>query len=187
MTISFRFFIRIFYLITFRKKMDVFDTCVSKHWVTPMDLDLNFHMNSGKFLTCMDIGRSELAIRLGFHKVMVKEGLMGVAAAINIIYLRSLNPFKKFELHTKILAWDDRWLYIQQEFFDGKLLAATTVVKFTCKKGRNTFKPQDLIERVRGEKVESPQMPEYLLELIQGEKKMVARARDYNRAVKEKS
>ena len=63
---------------------------------------------------------------------------LGVVGGINIIYLKSLAPFQKFTLTTKLAGHHDGWFYIEQRFESkGKLVAAALVkVTFLYQKKR---------------------------------------------------
>lgn len=92
--------------------------------VLPSDLDLNGHMNNGRYLTFMDLGRLHLTAQAGLLGEMRRRRWMPVLAAAEITYLRSLEPFNRFELVTRLLTWDDKYIYIEQTFErDGELCA----------------------------------------------------------------
>ena len=84
--------------------------------VLPNDLDTNLHMNNGRYLTIMDIGRTDALIRSGLIKKVFSEKWMPVIAAVSMIYRRSLTPFEKYRLETHLIGWDERWIYMEQTF-----------------------------------------------------------------------
>jgi acyl-CoA thioesterase FadM len=85
-------------------------------WCWPNDLDLNIHMNNGRYLTIMDLGRIHLMIRAGIVPRMIKMGWKPVIAAATVRFRRALSPFERFTLDTRVIGWDDRWIYIEQRF-----------------------------------------------------------------------
>jgi acyl-CoA thioesterase FadM len=98
--------------------------------VLPNDLDTNLHMNNGRYLTLMDLGRVDMMIRSGVIGAILREKWMPVIAGVSMIYRRSLSPFERFSLETRIIGWDERWAYIEQTFVTGKgELAARGYVK----------------------------------------------------------
>jgi len=163
--------------------MSVKDTSVIKLRVLPNDLDLNMHMNNGRYPTVMDIGRTEYTIRLGLHKVIMKEKLGAVAAGVNISFLKPLNLFASYELHTKVISWDNMWFYIEQQFVKDGLIMAHAIAKVTFLKGRKKVSPDFVLSKL-GEPIEKPEMPNYLKELIHGEKEMINLVREHNRKIK---
>jgi acyl-CoA thioesterase FadM len=98
--------------------------------VLPNDLDTNLHMNNGRYLTLMDLGRVDMMIRSGLIRAILREKWMPVIAGVSMIFRRSLNPFERYTLETRVLGWDDRWAYLEQTFINSKgELAARGFVK----------------------------------------------------------
>ena len=97
--------------------------------VWPTDLDVNRHMNNGKYLSIMDLGRVDLMVRSGLHRAVRRAGMYPVVASQTIRYRRSLEPFQRFELRTRVVGWDERFLYVQQAFVAGGEVKAAAVVK----------------------------------------------------------
>jgi len=92
--------------------------------VWPNDCDLNLHMNNGRYLTFMDLGRVHLTAQSGLLGEVWRRRWMPVLAAAEITYLRSLKPFSRFDLVTRLLTWDDKYVYLEQLFeCDGELCA----------------------------------------------------------------
>lgn len=92
--------------------------------VWPNDCDLNLHMNNGRYLTFMDLGRVHLTAQSGLLGEAWRRRWMPVLAAAEITYLRSLKPFSRFDLVTRLLTWDDKYVYLEQLFeCDGELCA----------------------------------------------------------------
>ncbi len=92
--------------------------------VWPNDCDLNLHMNNGRYLTFMDLGRVHLTAQSGLLREAWRRRWMPVLAAAEITYLRSLKPFTRFDLVTRLLTWDDKYVYLEQLFErDGELCA----------------------------------------------------------------
>jgi acyl-CoA thioesterase FadM len=83
--------------------------------VWPSDLDTLLHMNNGKYLSIMDLGRMDLMLRSGTWPRLKAAGWYPVLAGQTIAYYRSLNPWKTFEVHTRILGFDDRWGFLGPE------------------------------------------------------------------------
>lgn len=90
----------------------------------PNDLDTNLHMNNGRYLTIMDLGRLDLILRSGLWRAMRDRKWYPVVAAEKISFRRSLNAFETFELTTQVIGWDEKWLYIEHRMErDGKVMA----------------------------------------------------------------
>ena len=138
--------------------------------VLPNDLDFNMHMNNGRYFTIMDLGRFDLTLRTGLMQIMLKQKSVPILGAGQIRYRLPLMPFQKYELHTKIAAWDDKWAYIEQRFIiaDGPkkdAVAAIALVKgsFYDQKNKKTV-PTDEVLKMAGLAEASPEMPTYMAE-----------------------
>lgn len=141
--------------VRFRSKLGPLDTSVRKFIVWPNDLDLNLHMNNGRFLTIMDLGRFDLTFRTGLGGLLLKGHWRPVVGAAKIRYRRSLAPFHRYELHTRLLAWDEKWLYLEQRFMVRGELCAEAIVKAILKGATGTVPPKDIAVRL-GLPPESP-------------------------------
>ena len=114
------------------------DTITTTMRVWPNDLDMNFHLNNGRYLTLMDIGRLDLTIRAGLIKAVFGKRWLPVLATASIQFYRSLAPFQSFQLTTQVVYWDEKWIYIAQNFqCDGKIYASA-LVKAVFKQGSET-------------------------------------------------
>jgi acyl-CoA thioesterase FadM len=105
--------------------------------VLPNDLDTNVHMNNGRYLTIMDLGRTDALLRSGLIRKVVSEKWMPVIAAVSMIYRRSLAPFEKYRLETCLIGWDEKWVYMEQTFIrqNGDIAARGYVKATFLKKG----------------------------------------------------
>jgi acyl-CoA thioesterase FadM len=130
--------------VRFRSRLGVLDTGVRRFIVWPNDLDLNLHMNNGRFLTVMDLGRFDLTFRTGLGGLMLKRRWRPVVGSAKIRYRRSLDPFQRFELHTRLLAWDDKWFYLEQRFLRHGDLYAEAFVKALFKGPEGTVSPREM-------------------------------------------
>jgi acyl-CoA thioesterase FadM len=114
--------------------------------VWPTDLDPNLHMNNGRYLTVMDLGRVDLMIRIGLAGAALKKRWMPVVAAIQVRYRRSLAPFERYTLTTRLLSWDGKWFYLEQQFVrrDGSVAAVGWVKAAIRKAAGGTVDAEEL-------------------------------------------
>ncbi len=136
--------------------------------VWPWDLDTNLHLNNGRYLTLMDLGRFDLVIRNGLGRMMLERRWSPVLAAAMIRYRRSLNPFQRFELVTRIVSWDERWFFIEQRFERQGKVMAQAFVRGTFMGKEGTIPTNRLLEAT-GVAVQPPPMPPSLLAWQQAE------------------
>ena len=92
------------------------DVGVSQFRVWPTDTDMLGHMNNGKYLSIMDVARFDLIKRNGTWDLFTRERWYPVVVAQTITYRRSLNPWKKFAIESRILGFDDQAVYLEQRF-----------------------------------------------------------------------
>lgn len=134
-------------------------------WVLPNDLDTNLHMNNGRYLTIMDLGRFDLILRTGLLRLMVKQRSVPILAAATIRYRLPLDPFQKYHLDTRVVCWDDKWMFIEQRFIhaDGDKAGAVAAIglvrgSFFDKNTKKTVPTQDLLD-ILGITDHSPDFP----------------------------
>lgn len=88
--------------------------------VWPFDLDTSLHMNNGRYLTLMDLGRLDVMISTGLLTTAAKKGWTPIASKIAIRFRRELRLFQKIRLVSRILCWSDTLVVMEQIFvFDG--------------------------------------------------------------------
>lgn len=84
--------------------------------VWPTDLDVLWHMNNGKYLSILDIARFEYIARAGILKVLNQRGWYTVVGSQTITYRKSLRPWQKFTVETKLIGMDSHACYMEQRF-----------------------------------------------------------------------
>lgn len=84
--------------------------------VWPHDLDTSLHMNNGRYLTLMDLGRLDMMVASGLWRAVLRHKWTPVASAVKIRYRRELRLFERFHIDTRILAWDAMTVVMEQQF-----------------------------------------------------------------------
>ncbi|MEJ2059384.1 MAG: thioesterase family protein [Gammaproteobacteria bacterium] len=143
------------------------DACGLNLRVWPTDLDTNLHMNNGRYLTLMDLGRMDLILRTGLFREMRRRRWYPVVAAIDIRYLRPLAPWQRYTLRTRVLCWDEAWVFLEQRFESRGKPMAQAVVKGQFRRGRERVETRKLLEAV-GWQNPSPPMPEAVAAWVEG-------------------
>ncbi len=94
-----------------------FDAVSHSHFrVWPTDLDILRHMNNGKYLSIMDVARFDLIQRAGVIDVFKHEHWYPVVVGQTISYRKSLNPWRRFTVESKIMGFDEQAIYLEQRF-----------------------------------------------------------------------
>lgn len=97
----------------------LFDPSVTRLRVHPGDLDVFRHVNNGVYLQMMDIARTNLIADLGGAGLLRERGWYPVVASSAVSYKRSLRLWERFTITTRVLGWDPRVVYVEQEFTRG--------------------------------------------------------------------
>lgn len=142
----------------FRQRLDIFGVSRLAFRVMPDDLDFNIHMNNARYLAIMDIGRSDLILRTGMWRVLLRNHWQPVLAASLIRFRRSLKPFQRFTLTTQLIGWDEKWLYIEHRIESGEVLASQSVVRAAFV-GKDGVVPAAQLADALGHSGASPALP----------------------------
>ncbi len=111
------------------RRSSLWDTVRTPFRVVPTDLDPLRHVNNGKYLSMLDLGRLDLMLRSGFWGELAGHGWYPVVSAQTITYKRSLTLGQRFELVTRVLGVDERAVYLDQTFERGGAVIARAVVQ----------------------------------------------------------
>lgn len=130
--------------------------------VWPTDLDLLRHVNNGTYLTIMDIARLDLLSRAGISDEIRRRGWYPVVVAETITFRRSLTLFQRFEIRTEVLGWDERSVFLQQDFLRAERVVASAVIRarFLGRDGERVG-PLQVLE-LAGEVGEQPELPRWV-------------------------
>ncbi len=169
----------LFFSIAFRPKL-MGPRDVSTIWlrVFPSDLDINLHVNNGRYLTLMDLGHLDILLRGGVWRVLMKTGWMPVFSAAKIRFRRELKLFQKFRLETRIVYWDETSFVIQHRLMipqpQGGDVAAAVALKrggFYDRKA-SAFMPAARLFALLGYEAETPPLGEDVKAFLEAEDAM---------------
>lgn len=140
-------------------------TVYSTH-VPLAEIDINLHKSNSTYFTDLDIARSELIGRIvapawpmdnmlieytGRDGAPRRERVKGAPAfilgATYTSFKREMSAYTSYNVESRVLGWDVRWLYIGSWFVGKKekKLYACSLSKYILKKGRITVKPELLL------------------------------------------
>lgn len=152
----------------FRRKLHPLSESVLKLRVLPNDLDLNLHLNNGRYLAVMDLGRMDLLLRAGLVPLLFKNRWQPLVGGVNIRFKQSLKPLAKYRLHTKIVAWDEKWIYIEQRFERKNRTVATAHVKALFRAPKGNVTPDEVFGLLKMN-IDPPKIPERIQKWIETE------------------
>ena len=115
----------------------------------PNDLDINFHMNNGRYLTLCDLSRIDMFIRTGLMKSIIKRKWMPLIAHHTMTYKKPLGLFERFDLLLELTHWDEKYFYMNHTFVVGDRVAAEGTSK-SClyERGVGVVSPEEVIAAV---------------------------------------
>lgn len=152
----------------------VFVPCTVTSRTPLLETDYNLHKSNSTYFSDLDVGRCALVSRIyspgvGFvSKIMDQEALaasqkegkkppkklpvMVVLGSVYCNFKREIKPFELYEMESRVIAWDQKWLYVLTTFLrpakkagGEKTLLATAVSKYVMKKGRLTVPPERIL------------------------------------------
>jgi len=132
------------------------------------------HKSNSTYFTDLDVSRTALVSRLyspgvglvskeldkEFLATAQKEGkrapkkkpVIIVLGSVYCSFKREIKPFELYEMHSKVISWDKKWMYILTCFMrparganGEKELLATALSKYVVKKGRLTVAPERIL------------------------------------------
>ena len=172
--------LRLFFLILstlWRPRLDPIEEVSRLSFrVLPTDIDTSMHLNNGRYWTLMDLGRTDLMIRSGLWRTVLKNRWVPVVTAGKIRFRRELRPFQKFTLETRIVAWTDTSIIIEHRMVargrDGSdILNAIALVRAgLCDRQKRAFVPvPQIMAGIGREAAESPAWPPEVAAFIAAE------------------
>ena len=153
------------YYLVFQVPTDVAPDCLFAPNVRvsrcyPFACDINNHKSNSTYFADVDISQVELIARLisrGFI-ARKKQGKIVTPrlGAVGGVFLKEIKIWQGYRVSSRVLAWDEKWLYIMTRFESaGKISQATEnntqqerrvyaimMTKLVFKQGRETVPPQ---------------------------------------------
>ncbi len=143
-------------------ELEVFDPVSLSLVALPSDCDLNFHLNNGRYLALMDLGRMSLVARNGMLGTFVRRRWNAVVGAAQIEFLKEIPILSRYTLTTRIVGWDPKWFFFEQRFTVAGELAAVGRVQAlfrSSSRGRNVKVPTAEVLAELGPWQTSPKLP----------------------------
>jgi acyl-CoA thioesterase FadM len=127
--------------------------------VWPNDCDINLHLNNGRYLTFMDLGRVHLLAQIGLLGELWRRRWTPVLSAAEISFIRPIQPLQKFELVSRLLTWDEKYFYMEQRFMAGGRLCAVALVKGLFLHRRERVESRAVLAALHSDQA-APDLPE---------------------------
>lgn len=143
------------------EKLDFFDTHVSHHICWPWDLDFWFELNNGRTLTLFDLGRVPHSIRIGIIGLVRKKGWAMAVAGVSVRYRKRVRAFHKVEMHTRLIGWDERFVYMEQSLWRKGECTCNMLLRAAVTDKNGIVAPQKVPEAM-GIDLQSPDLPAWV-------------------------
>jgi acyl-CoA thioesterase FadM len=142
-------------------RIGILDEDILRQRVWPQDIDFNLHLNNARYLSFMDYGRVHLMAASGILTPAIRYRWAPLVGSVSITYRRSLGFLAPFTLSTRLLCWDEKWLYMEQVFKAKEGLVAIAWVKGLFRGTEGNIPSQQVIDLVSPGSV-SPPVPDTL-------------------------
>ncbi len=111
----------------------------------PGDLDVFLELNNGRFLTLMDFGRFDVALRSGFLSQVRNQGWGLTVAGASVRFRYRLRLFQKFELHSQVIGHDEKWIYFHQKLVRKGKIHGSALVRTGVTSRKGIVKVEEVI------------------------------------------
>ncbi|KAL3433446.1 hypothetical protein BDV09DRAFT_172002 [Aspergillus tetrazonus] len=151
-----------------------------------IECDYNLHKSNSTFFSDLDINRTQLMMAHFKHVLSTasmpgktktandngddqerKRPLMMAMGGVSCLFHREIKPLQRYEVWSRVLAWDEKWVYVVSYFvkkgslsrdgnFKGdldldpkvnaKVVLASCMARYVFKEGRITVKPERVLQ-----------------------------------------
>jgi len=144
-----------------RRRLGLTDASTLDFRVWPTDLDFNLHMTNARYLALMDLGRMDLILRSGLWRAVLRDTWAPVIGGTVVRFRRPLRAFQPVHLTSRMLSWDDRWIYIEHRLESGGRLVCQAVVRGAFVAADGTVAPAT-VARAAGYVGAAPALPAWV-------------------------
>lgn len=137
--------------------------------VQPLDIDLNLHMTNSRYFDLMNVARLDYVSQTGVLREMLRRRWRPILGSIAVRFRLPLGPLQRFTLRTRLLCWDEKWLYMSQRFVRGEDDATLALAKILIASPRGPVAAAEFIA-IRSDGLASPPMPEVVRDWLETER-----------------
>lgn len=84
-----------------------------------MECDYNLHKSNATYLTDLDTCRGNLMLLFfgkHWHPIPGPKHLNMILGGCLCVWKKEIKPYQRFEVWTRIISWDEKWLYVVSHF-----------------------------------------------------------------------
>jgi acyl-CoA thioesterase FadM len=145
--------------------------------VWPTDADLSL-MNHASYLTIMEQGRIDFILRTGILRLMLRHHWTALLGSITVQYRSPLRRFQRFQLRTRVVCWDEKWIFLEHQISRQSRIVAGALAKITFVAREGRIAPAEAL-RAFGVAVASPPVAAMVRSLQAGEQQLHERVQDW--------
>jgi acyl-CoA thioesterase FadM len=149
-------------------RLGLLDTHVSHHRCWPWDLDPWVELNNGRTLTLYDLGRIPMAMRTGLGDVLRGKGWGITVAGNSTRYRKRIRMFERFEMRSRCIGWDARFIYTEQSMWKGDECANHILIRSAVTSAKGIVPPVQVLDAL-GHTGDSPDLPDWVQAWIAAE------------------
>lgn len=146
-----------------------------------LECDYNLHKSNSTYFTDMDMSRGNFSLILfgaPFNPIPGPAHFTMVLGGTSCTWHKEIKPYQPYELWTRVISWDDKWLYVVTHFVQAgvfqpeeyvmqpwrgksgeqrlkgdaaetvKAVFASSVARYVFKNNRKTIPPEQALKRV---------------------------------------
>lgn len=116
-------YIRLFFAICrglLKRRIELGETILRTYRVLPNDIDINGHMNNGRYTTVVDLLLMEALLRSKLLLPALKRGWIPAMGGNIVSYRKQLRLFEKYSVSFKMCSWNEKWTFFEYEFRNAK-------------------------------------------------------------------
>ena len=126
-----------------KEPIDITEESVLNFRAGLFDIDPYLEVNNGRYHTLGDIARFNHGFRSGFYKNSRMHGITFTLAGATAKYRHRIPFWKKFEMRTKIVYTDDKWVYYMTDFHTNERLSSSILARTGCVKNGKLISTED--------------------------------------------
>ena len=150
--------IRVGFSLIGAARVDLLATTRISLRVWPNDLDMNFHVNNGRYLALADIGRIHWFLQSGALGVARRQRAFPVVGDAIAKFRRDLKAFQTVEIQTRLIGWDRKWAFVEHRFVRDHRVIGVVAIRGMFKGPDGPIDPGVLLTEL-GHEAPSPELP----------------------------
>ncbi|KAJ6256537.1 hypothetical protein Dda_8399 [Drechslerella dactyloides] len=122
------------------------------------ECDFNCHKSNSTYFSDLDIARTHLVAHLIKKSLRLRrqrgdKPLYVALGGVVSLFRREIKPYQRYEVWSRVLAWDDKWFWIVSHFVAAekdragkRRIYASSLSKYVFKVERKTIPPVEVLE-----------------------------------------